>query len=122
MVSGDPFLPLTRELLDRIAPPDRASAIPPFQPYGRALRWARVSGGRAVHVFTPGEEIPMCGVDPVRGKGGVLARWITEGYGAVYQPRFYSWSRRGRLGAHGECQRRATAWMAQRRAELLEEG
>lgn len=119
MVSGDPFLPLTRELLDRIAPPDRASAIPPFQPYGRVLRWARVSGGRAVHVFAPGEEIPMCGVDPVRR--GVLARWITEGYGSVYQPRgARMWGRYHR--AHGECQRRATAWMAQRRRELLGEG
>lgn len=116
-MSGDPFLPLTRELLDRIAPPDRASAIPPFQPYGRALRWARVSSGRAVHVFTPGEEIPMCGVDPVRR--GVLARWITEGHGGVYQPRWHPGHSARR--AHRECQRRATAWMAWRRTEPLEE-
>ena len=120
MVSGDPFLPLTREILDRVCPPDRASAIPPFQPYGRAIRWARVSGGRAVHAFTPGEEIPLCGVDPVRGRGGVLSRWITEGYGSVYQPRWHLGHSARR--AHQECQRRVTAWMAWQRTKLLKEG
>lgn len=37
--------------------------------------WRYVSGGRAYHAFLDGAELPVCGVDPRRGRDRRPARW-----------------------------------------------
>ena len=55
--------------------------------------WRYVSGGKALHAFVGGADVPLCGVVPVR-KDGVAARWIDG------QRRKPWYSRHG--GRHGD--------------------
>ena len=56
--------------------------------------WRYVSGGKALHAFVGGADVPLCGVAPVR-KDGVPVQWIDG------QRRERWYSRRG--GRHGRC-------------------
>lgn len=56
--------------------------------------WRYVSGGKALHAFVGGADVPLCGVVPVR-RDGVATRWIDG------QRRERWYSRRG--GRHGRC-------------------
>lgn len=109
----DPFLPLTRDILDRVCPPSRASAIPPFQPQRASIYWRRVSGGRALHAFAPGGQEPLCGVDPVRAHGGPV-RWIDVAFGTWGYAQFPLRGAARARGPHRECQRLAERWAAAR--------
>ena len=97
-------MPLARGLMDRIAPEPAAVG----DPWGLAAfersrrewsaarpRWLRVPGGRALHAVIDGEQVPICGVVPLRADGTV-SPWRG--------PSFGQWKYRHR---HQQCQRLA---------------
>lgn len=74
-----------------------------------SIRWCYVTGGRALHAFLPGADVPMCGQQALRGPDDNrrVARWHLWARGSrIDMAGALRWSRDGRRRhQHHDCAR-----------------